>query len=185
MTTTVPAQDHAAVLYDLNVNMAGLAALVTEAQAEIIEAAKSLTKCAEDLSLEPDSAKLDAILAACTTPDPLPEATHRLTSEVLALLRVVHAAHVVTVTRPPWWRDWRRARWPGVAVLTLALGLGVGRWWAHPPGGQRAWVQLGSQLDTLLVVQYPALPKALQGSLDTIYRQCGLQSPGDRKGKRA
>lgn len=171
--------------FDVQTNIAALAVMTSEMQTDLAEAVKKLEKVFEDAALEPDTQKLDAILTATTAPDTLGEATHTLVQEALALLRVVHAEQVVEATKPSWWRPGKHWLWPALPVLTCACGIALGGLWWRPSAGDRAWVQLGAQLDHALVGQYGTLPAPLQGIIGKIYSQCGIQPPGERRGKRA
>lgn len=165
----------------LEVTMAGLACLLNEATQEIAEAAKKIETVLGDVDTASQTQKLDALLAVCTVPSQIQEATYAVAQELLALAHVAQAARIERLTTL-WWHRWR---WPGVAVLACLLGVGIGGYGWSPSANQRAWSHLGAQLDAVLMTQYGNLSTGLQGLVSKIYGQCGLQSPAERRGKRA
>ena len=54
----------------------------------------------------------------------------------------------------------------------------------RPAAEVTRWAQVGWKVDKVLVDQYAGLTKPVQDAVQDLYRQLGLTTPGERKGKK-
>src|SRR5678816_195172 len=136
--------------------MAALALQLDDARGELVEELKQ---------------QFGALMTFLQHPPESP--TVGLLEEVIALLRP-------PVVMRPWWHAYC---WPAGAVLSGLVGCGFGWWLWGASVNQQAWATLGQRLDTVVVEHYMGLSVPAQQAMNGLYRQLGIATPGDRKGR--
>jgi hypothetical protein len=146
-------------------DIAAAMTLIDDVRSDLIEEVKQAWKHTEQ--------RFDGLWTLLSNPPENPAVP--LLEEVIKLLRPAQV-------RRPWWHPWR---WPAAVLLAGVVGLGGGWWTWGEASTTRTWATIGQRVDGVLVEQYLGLSKSAQDAITSLYRQLGLTSPGERKGKRA
>jgi hypothetical protein len=146
-------------------DIAALAVQLDDARAELIEEHKKGREAARK--------DFDTLWTFLNNPPENPAVP--LLEEVIVLLRP-------PAVRWPWWHRWY---WPAAVLAAGIMGCGVGWWLWGASAYVQTWARLGQRMDTVMVEQYLGLSAQAQQAINGLYRQLGLTSPGERKGKRS